>query len=123
MKNITFLIAFLLLFKPLFPVVEYAFDYDYISKVLCVNKEKPQMKCNGKCHLMKELAKNAETEKPASEKKNNFKDVENLVPPTVSTTTFQPKIKAEKLLVNSAYTNLYKSVFELTTFHPPTHLI
>ena len=40
MKNITFLIAFLLLFKPLFPVVEYAFDYDYISKVLCVNKEK-----------------------------------------------------------------------------------
>ena len=123
MKNITFLIAFLLLFKPLFPVVEYAFDYDYISKVLCVNKEKPQMKCNGKCHLMKELAKNAETEKPASEKKNNFKDVENLVPPTVSTTTFQPKIKAENLLVNSAYTNLYKSVFELTTFHPPTHLI
>ena len=123
MKNITFLIAFLLLFKPLFPVVEYAFDYDYISKVLCINKEKPQMKCNGKCHLMKELAKNAETEKPASEKKNNFKDVENLVPPTVSTTTFQPKIKAENLLVNSAYTNLYKSVFELTTFHPPTHLI
>lgn len=123
MKNITFLIAFLLLFKPLFPVVEYAFDYDYISKVLCVNKEKPQMKCNGKCHLMKELAKNAETEKPASEKKNNFKDVENLVPPTVSTTTFQPKIKAENLLVNSAYTNLYKSVFELTIFHPPTYLI
>ena len=123
MKNITFLIAFLLLFKPLFPVVEYAFDYDYISKVLCINKEKPQMKCNGKCHLMKELAKNAETEKPASEKKNNFKDVENLVPPTVSTTTFQPKIKAENLLVNSAYTNLYKSVFELTIFHPPTHLI
>jgi hypothetical protein len=34
-----------------------AINYDYISKVLCINKDKPELKCNGKCHLMKELAK------------------------------------------------------------------
>jgi hypothetical protein len=37
--------------------MDYAINYDYISKVLCINKDKPELKCNGKCHLMKELAK------------------------------------------------------------------
>lgn len=31
------------------------------------------MHCNGKCHLMKELAKAAETEKPASQNQNDKK--------------------------------------------------
>jgi hypothetical protein len=51
--------------KPIFPVMDYAINYDYISKVLCINKDKPELKCNGKCHLMKELAK-TEDDKPIS---------------------------------------------------------
>ncbi|MBC8644541.1 hypothetical protein H9W95_12115 [Flavobacterium lindanitolerans] len=42
------------------PVIEYAINYDYIATVLCINKDKPEMKCNGKCHLMKELAKSSQ---------------------------------------------------------------
>ncbi len=49
-----------MLVKPVLPVVEYMVNYDYISKVLCENKAKPKLKCNGKCHLMKELAKASE---------------------------------------------------------------
>ncbi len=49
--------AFVLLFQPVLPVLEYALDYTYISQVLCINKEKPQSNCNGKCHLGKQLAK------------------------------------------------------------------
>ncbi len=30
---------------------------NYIASTLCVNKSKPSMHCNGKCHLMKELKK------------------------------------------------------------------
>lgn len=45
-----------LLFKPVFPVLEYFVNYDYIVKELCENKAKPELKCNGKCHLAKELA-------------------------------------------------------------------
>jgi hypothetical protein len=44
--------------------MDYAINYDYISKVLCINKDKPELKCNGKCHLMKELAKASEDDKP-----------------------------------------------------------
>lgn len=47
-------------------------NYSYISKVLCVNKNKPQLNCNGKCYLMKQLAKNAsdEREKDKTERRN-----------------------------------------------------
>lgn len=32
-------------------------NYDYVAKVLCINKDKKQLSCNGKCHLGKEVAK------------------------------------------------------------------
>lgn len=34
---------------------DYVIDYEYISEVLCINKDKPKSKCNGKCHLAKQL--------------------------------------------------------------------
>jgi hypothetical protein len=36
-------------------LADYLLNYTYISKVLCINRDKPQMHCNGKCHLAKEL--------------------------------------------------------------------
>lgn len=41
-------------------VAEYAVNKDYIARKLCENKEKPKLKCHGKCQLMKKMA--AETE-------------------------------------------------------------
>ena len=35
-------------------VADFLLNEDYITKVLCVNKDKPAMKCNGKCHLSKQ---------------------------------------------------------------------
>lgn len=37
--------------------VSFKANQDFIAKVLCINKDKPEMKCNGKCHLAKELNK------------------------------------------------------------------
>ena len=67
-----------MVFKSLLPVVEYVVNYEYISKVLCVNKAKPELQCNGKCHLMKELAKASENEKPITDKRIVVKEVEVL---------------------------------------------
>lgn len=39
------------------PLVDYAVNYDFINKNLCENKNKPQLLCNGKCYLKKEIAK------------------------------------------------------------------
>lgn len=43
--------------RPIAPFVEYAVNYDYISKVLCINKEKVELNCKGKCYVMKQLEK------------------------------------------------------------------
>jgi len=56
--------------KPITPVIVYYIDYDYIVAELCENKAKPILKCNGKCHLAKEL-----------KKVNDGLDTEKTVPP------------------------------------------
>lgn len=78
MKSFVFAIVLMVLLKPIFPVVEYVVNYDYISKVLCENKAKPVLKCNGKCHLMKQLAKESESEKPLSSNKKALQEIEIL---------------------------------------------
>ncbi|MBP4140542.1 hypothetical protein J3S90_01855 [Flavobacterium sp. P4023] len=75
MRKIIFIVVLILLIKPILPVLEYVVNYDYISKVLCINKDKPMMHCNGKCHLMKELAKASESEK--GKEKHIFFSFEN----------------------------------------------
>ncbi len=37
--------------------VNFLTHQEYISQNLCINKAKPSLHCNGKCHLMKELQK------------------------------------------------------------------
>ena len=40
--------------------MEYVCNYTYISEVLCINKDKKELACNGKCYLMTKLAKSQE---------------------------------------------------------------
>jgi len=120
-KKSILLLAVLVFLKPLFPVLEYAVNYDYISKVLCINKDKPKLKCNGKCHLMKELAKAAESEKPlSSDKKETTKqEVEVLFFQDIPKTGFSFFQLTTSLVVFDGYSNLYSRLQSLTIFHPP----
>ena len=61
------------LIRPVMPFVEYAFNKDYIAKNLCINKDKPQNCCQGKCYLGEQLRKNIETQD--SNTSNNKKTV------------------------------------------------
>lgn len=36
-------------------IVYFQINRDYIAKVLCENRKKPQLNCNGKCYLAKRL--------------------------------------------------------------------
>ena len=122
MKKAVVIIVLTLFLKPIFPVIEYMVNYEYIAKTLCVNKAKPQMHCNGKCHLMKELAKAAETEKPiSSDKKDNvkqpveelfFQDIKSLISETIRVFHKKP--------VSNHYFNLYRHEVDHFVFHPPS---
>ena len=50
---ILFFTIFSMLLEPLWPLVEYMANYDYIVSVLCENRDAPEMNCNGKCYLSK----------------------------------------------------------------------
>lgn len=45
----------LAMFRPLLPIMEYYSNYNYIATVLCENRDKPYLECNGKCYLAKRL--------------------------------------------------------------------
>ena len=121
MKKIVFIVGFLMLIKPVLPVVEYMVNYDYISKVLCENKTKPKLKCNGKCHLMKELAKASEDEKPInSDKKDNSKhEVEILFFQEITNVDFFQVMSINKRQSSINYTNIYDYLDSKFIFHPP----
>ena len=50
-------LIFIMLVKPLWPVMDYIINYDYIVTHLCENRDKPQLQCDGKCYLAQLLAK------------------------------------------------------------------
>lgn len=112
-----------MLLKPILPVIEYAVNYDYISKVLCVNKEKPKLQCNGKCHLTKELAKASENEKPiSSDKKVASHEFETLFFEEIKSFLIRPVYFDNNTKTDSNYSNLYFYLESSSVFHPPTIL-
>ena len=54
--------------KPVFPILDFVINYEAIQE-RCENKNKPELECNGSCHLKKELAKTAEDTTPFSNDK------------------------------------------------------
>ncbi|PJJ59328.1 hypothetical protein [Hymenobacter chitinivorans] len=48
-------------------VVDYQLHKERITELFCVNKDKPKLHCNGKCHLAKKLrqATSSESKAPA----------------------------------------------------------
>lgn len=112
-----------MLVKPVLPVLEYVVNYEYISKVLCINRDKPKMHCNGKCHLMQELAKASDAEKPiSSDKKGTSQILEVLFFEEINSFTIIPIQFGTKEKINHSYSNLYFYLNSSSVFHPPTFI-
>lgn len=121
MKNLYFILALFLFVKPIIPVFEYIVNYDFIVKELCENKEKPELACNGKCHLMKELAKANDSDNPLStDKKEAGKQPIEVLFLEKFPIDFQLFTCIEVKKINSFYSNLYQNTTTFSTFHPPT---
>ena len=43
--------------QPVIPLLEYHANKEFIASVLCENRGKPSLACNGKCYLKKQLKK------------------------------------------------------------------
>jgi hypothetical protein len=45
-------------------VASWWLNREYVARVLCINRDKPQLQCNGKCHLAKQLKAADAAEQP-----------------------------------------------------------
>jgi len=100
----------------LFVYAEFKTNQKYIAAVLCENKDKPQLNCQGKCYLMKKLKEAEDKEKKqenTSQKKAAYDlffiaRMEQVALPVILTVKVQP--------VNS---NIGLSTFDSEILHPP----
>lgn len=109
-------LIFYLAFKPLMPILDYAVNYEYISKVLCINKDKPALHCNGKCYVTKELAKSSQ-EDSSKTKNQTQKIIDFYIPTEISEIQFLEKEFFTK--ISFIYKKDYAYLFLTHIFHPP----
>lgn len=87
---------------------------DFIER-LCENKDKPEMQCNGKCHLKKVVENNTNDDKLPF-KDVNFKEILlYVVEPTKYEFVNSSSIKVQKI----NYNNLYAYSLAKALDHPP----
>jgi hypothetical protein len=55
-------------FSKVLIVIDFQVNKAYIMEFLCINRDKPQLGCKGKCQLTKKLKEQAQAEKQSREK-------------------------------------------------------
>ena len=101
-------------------VAYFQLNIDYIVETYCVNKEKPQLQCNGKCHLAKQLTATATPDSESDVAINNL--AESFFPVfyldynynKIANTSFVKESRVS-ILINQ----LYSFSLEHTHFRPP----
>ncbi|MRI00583.1 hypothetical protein GH721_08595 [Kriegella sp. EG-1] len=98
--------------------VDYCTNNDYIKEVLCINKEKPKLECNGKCYLATMLKK--ETQKKETKDKAIFSEA-NITPvffvsyPEIVFNSIESSTTTKTVI----YTNHYKLLRLTKSDRPP----
>ncbi|MBD3750649.1 MAG: hypothetical protein IE931_14270 [Sphingobacteriales bacterium] len=92
---------------------------DYIAQNLCINKDKPWLRCNGKCFLMKKIAE--ADKKQQSQEKQIQKDLyqQMMLVPVLKFQFF----KTSKVQIFPYYADEKINLSQTPIFHPPISLI
>lgn len=56
------LAVFLQSLAPLLILVDFKIHQDFIAEVLCINRDRPELQCNGQCHLQDKLSEQQQKE-------------------------------------------------------------
>lgn len=96
--------------------IDFKLNQDYIARVLCINRDKPEMKCNGHCILMQKLKKARQTEESQNKQENKKQNFETFCESLMvySARTFPPKPKKFGI-----YQFIFTSNYSSDIFHPP----
>lgn len=100
-------------------LVDFKVNQDFITEVLCINKDTPIAMCYGKCYLSKRLKKADEQEQNQSPK--NVKDKIEIVLflHHASTNVLNVNLPDEKITLSKYKTDFHDSSFIASIFRPP----
>lgn len=99
----------------------YQLNIDYIIETYCVNKDKPVLQCNGKCHLSKQLDLASTTDSESNEGAINLLS-ESFFPvyfQSNDNVTFNDSNFSFKSTFNHYYLNRYIFENKKRLFRPP----
>ena len=102
-------------------VVDYELHKERVTELFCVNKDKPRLQCNGKCHLAQKLRKasSAESQTPAgSFAKTKYDAVLPPPAPLAAPIVLRPAAAGFGRLVPAPYS--FSPAHSI--FHPPSWL-
>lgn len=79
-------------------VLYYQLNKAYISQKLCENRKNPNMHCNGKCYLGKQLKKAEEGEKKGAS--NILKEKDEIIsdPKALNTVSYFPSLNSREFI-------------------------
>lgn len=117
-KALSYLLILLTLssgFTRFYFYVGYELNKNYIATVLCENKAKPELNCNGKCYLMKKIKQAEKTDqKPAQTTSKRFLS-DNFL-----STVFRFKFYIRQTAVYFPAASIHHfSLNDSSVFHPP----
>ncbi|MBW8685449.1 hypothetical protein [Chitinophaga rhizophila] len=101
-------------FSQLVIMVKYKMDEAYIASVLCENRAMPEMHCNGKCYLKKQLKKDEQQQQNGSTGKEKY-EVSYIN--VLQEFSFEPVAPSISLLVHYQDPELHTPLISI--FHPP----
>jgi hypothetical protein len=114
---LTVIFGFMLL-KPAIPYLEYLVRKDFIIENFCINRNKKEMKCNGKCHLKEQVKKEAsqplDKNEPVPLQNDRNEGIDYLIGQELTDKPHQ----FQKLL-RTIYSLDYTFQYIPTIFHPP----
>lgn len=101
-------------------VAWYEVNKQYVATVLCENKDKPGMKCCGKCYLRKQLNNTSDNTENAPGKQLVKWEKLTLVAILPETKSKVDKAAPEHTtILKGYYKNLYRFTPIVSIFHPP----
>ena len=97
-------------------VLNYAVNQEYIIENFCVNKAEPEMKCDGRCHLSKQIEADAENHGENPQQRTETVPVVLACNDIIELT---PKTKSSITQGDSRYSESPYFVQPSGVFHPP----
>jgi hypothetical protein len=109
-------------FSRFFAYAGFEANRSYIAKVLCENKSRPWLHCNGKCYFMKKIKQAEENEKKQAAKDNLSRLEVSFFPQPFLFTIASPTLLSEGQDFYPVYTYQYSSRYLNTIFRPPKQI-